>query len=177
MAPMKTSFWILGCMTAALFLTGCPDNGFPERRQPAGSSAAKPAKPAPKKSAENEKPSQATGAAADYARNLSNTEKKAAEVSGLETLNKAVQQYQVIEGRYPRTLDELVASRYLPKLPPAPRGKRFIYDSVAGEVKVQDLPAAKPVETPAAESAPTAAPQPTPAPAPVPAEPPTEPAK
>ena len=153
-------------MTAALFLTGCPDNGFPERRQPAGSSAAKPAKPAPKKSVENEKPSQATGAAADYARNLSNTEKKAAEVSGLETLNKAVQQYQVIEGRYPRTLDELVASRYLPKLPPAPRGKRFIYDSKAGEVTVQDLPAAKPVEAASAPAAGIApAPQPTPAPA------------
>jgi hypothetical protein len=99
------------------------------------------------------------GAAADYARNLSNTEKKAAEVSGLETLNKAVQQYQVIEGRFPRTLDELVASRYLPKLPPAPRGKRFVYDSKAGEVTVQDLPAAKPAETtPVATTEPAAEP-------------------
>jgi hypothetical protein len=182
---MKSRFLVIGSVVAALLLVGCPDNGFPERRVPKGSPTTKPAQPAPQKSAENEKAPQAKGAAADYARNLSNTEKKAAEVSGLETLNKAVQQYQVIEGRFPRTLDELVASRYLPKLPPAPRGKRFVYDSKAGEVTVQNLPAAKPAETapateaapaatPAAESAPAQPPVPVPAPA---AETPSEPAK
>jgi len=157
--PMKSRFLVIGGVAAALLLAGCPDNGFPERRVPKGSSTTKPAQSAPQKAGEAEKAPQAKGAAADYARNLSNTEKKAAEVSGLETLNKAVQQYQVIEGRFPRTLDELVASRYLPKLPPAPRGKRFVYDSKAGEVTVQDLPAAKPAETtPVATTEPAAEP-------------------
>ena len=172
---MKSRFLVMGCVIASLLLAGCPDNGFPERRVPKGSQTAKPAQSATaKKTSDSEKPAQATGAAADYARNLSNTEKKAAEVTGLETLNKAVQQYQVIEGRYPRTLDELVAARYLPKLPPAPRGKRFVYDSKAGEVTVQELQAARPVETPAVEPAP--APQSTPAQAPA-AETPSEPAQ
>jgi len=182
---MKSRFLVIGGVAAALLLAGCPDNGFPERRVPKGNPTTKPAQPAPQKAGEAEKAPQAKGAAADYARNLSNTEKKAAEVSGLETLNKAVQQYQVIEGRFPRTLDELVASRYLPKLPPAPRGKRFVYDSKAGEVTVQDLPAAKPAEAtpapatepaaePAKESAPAQQPAPSPASA---AEMPSEPAK
>lgn len=184
---MKSRFLVIGGVAAALLLAGCPDNGFPERRVPKGNPTTKPAQSAPQKAGEAEKAPQAKGAAADYARNLSNTEKKAAEVSGLETLNKAVQQYQVIEGRFPRTLDELVASRYLPKLPPAPRGKRFVYDSKAGEVTVQDLPAAKPAETtpapatepvpasaPAAETAPAQQPASSPAPA---AETPSEPAK
>lgn len=168
---MKSRFLVIGCVLASVLLTGCPDNGFPERRVPKGSQPSKPAQSAPaKKTTELEKP--ASGAAADYARNLSNTEKKATEVTGLETLNRAVQQYQVIEGRFPRTLDELVAGRYLPKLPPAPRGKRYVYDAKAGEVTVVDAPTAKPVESPAPEAAPAV--QPAPAPA---AQMPSEPAQ
>lgn len=180
---MKSRFLVIGGVAAALLLAGCPDNGFPERRVPKGNPTTKPAQAAPQKAGEAEKTPQAKGAAADYARNLSNTEKKAAEFSGLETLNKAVQQYQVIEGRFPRTLDELVASRYLPKLPPAPRGKRFVYDSKAGEVTAQDLPAAKPAEaTPAPAPEPVAAPAPAAEPAPTStpasaADTPSEPAK
>ena len=159
MTAMKSRFWILGLVAASLVLTGCP-----EKRRPAGSPAAKPAPGAPAKTADGAKPAGAQGPLADFAKNLSDSEKKATEVVGLSELNKAVQQFNVIEGRYPRTLDELVASRFLPKIPVAPRGKRFIYNPKSGEVTVEALPAAKPAEVPAAESAPV--PQPTPAPAP-----------
>ncbi len=153
MTAMKPPLWILGLVATSLVLTGCP-----EKRRPAGSPAAKPAPSAPARTAQ--------GPLADYAKNLSDTEKKATEVVGLSELNKAVQQFNVIEGRYPRTLDELVASRYLPKIPAAPRGKRFIYNPKAGEVTVEALPAAKPAEAPAAEEpAPAAEPAPAPTPA------------
>ena len=164
MTAMKSPLWILGLVAASLVLTGCP-----EKRRPAGSPAAKPAAGAPAKSANGAKPTGAQGPLADYAKNLSDSEKKATEVAGLSELNKAVQQFNVIEGRYPRTLDELVASRYLPKIPAAPRGKRFIYNPKAGEVTVEALPAAKPAEAPAEEPAPAA--QPTPAPVPAAATP------
>ncbi len=153
MTAMKPPLWTLGLVAASLVLTGCP-----EKRRPAGSPAAKPAPGAPAKQADAAKPTGAQGPLADYAKNLSDSEKKATEVAGLSELNKAVQQFNVIEGRYPRTLDELVASRYLPKIPVAPRGKRFIYNPKAGEVTVEALAAAKPADAPVTE--------PTPAPAP-----------
>ncbi len=156
MTAMKPPLWILGLVATSLVLTGCP-----EKRRPAGSPAAKPAPSTPAKTAQ--------GPLADYAKNLSDSEKKATEVAGLSELNKAVQQFNVIEGRYPRTLDELVASRYLPKIPGAPRGKRFIYNPKSGDVTVEALAAAKPAEAPAEEPAPTA--QPTPAPVPAAATP------
>ena len=164
MTGMKSRLWILGFVAVSLVLTGCP-----EKRRPAGSPAAKPAPGAPAKPADGTKPAPAQGPLADYARNLSETEKKATEVAGLAELTKAVQQFNVIEGRYPRTLDELVAGRYLPKIPAAPRGKRFLYNPKAGEVTVEALPTTKPAEAPVEESVPAA--QPTPAPVPADATP------
>ena len=148
---MKSRIWILGVTAAAaLVLTGCP-----EKRRPAGSTPAKPAQTAPAKASDATKAPEATGSLADYARNLSNAEKKATEVTGLDTLKKAVQQYQVLEGRFPNSLDELIAARFLPKLPAAPRGKRFIYDPRSGDVTVEALPPAAPApESTAPEAVP-----------------------
>ncbi len=152
---MKSRIWMLGVtVAAALVLTGCP-----EKRRPAGSAPAKPAQTAPAKAPDATKAPEAKGPVADYARNLSDAEKKATEVTGLDTLNKAVQQFQVLEGRYPTSLDELVASRFLPKIPAAPRGKRFIYNPRSGEVMVEALPPAAPALAPEG-----AAPAATPAP-------------
>lgn len=153
---MKSRIWSLGVLAAAaLVLTGCP-----EKRRPAGSTPAKPATPATP--AGGAKGPEAKGPVADYARTLDKTEKKAAEVTGLTTLNQGVQQFNVIEGRFPRTLDELVVTRYLPKLPAAPRGKRYIYNPKTGEVIVEELPSSSPTAapeapvTPAVEAAPAA---------------------
>ncbi len=151
-------------MAAALLLTGCPEQGYPEKRHPAGSPAVqKPGTPAPAKTPPGDGKSTATGPLAEYGKNLSNAEKTAAQTTGLMTLNQSVKQFEVIEGRLPRSLDELVASRYLDKLPNPPRGKRFVYDLKAGKVDVESL-----VDT-AAEAGPEAAPAPTPVAAPVPA--------
>lgn len=170
---MKTSCWILGTV-AALLLTGCPDQGFPEKRKPAGSPAMqKSGTPAAVKTPAGDPKSTATGPFAEYGKNLSNAEKTAAQTSGLVTLNQSVKQFEVVEGRLPRSLDELVASRYLDKLPPPPRGKRFIYDLKAGKVDVESLPESTEVgpeaaPTPAPAAAPAAAPAPEVAPVPLP---------
>lgn len=49
-------------------------------------------------------------------------------------LNQEVQLFNVQEGRYPKTLDELVAKQYLGKLPEAPVGSRLVYDAAQGKV-------------------------------------------
>ncbi len=151
---MKSRLWLFGTMAAAaLVLTGCP-----EKRRPAGATPAKPGAAPTAPASGNAKTPEAKGPLADYAHTLDKSEKKAAEVTGLLTLNQAVQQFNVIEGRLPRTLDELVETRYLPKLPAAPRGKRFIYDSKAGEVTVADVASSAPAGESAPESAVKAAP-------------------
>lgn len=150
---MKTSCWILGLVAAALLLTGCP-----EKRRPAGSTTTpKPAATTPAKAPDSEKKSNAVGPLADYGKNLLNAEKKATEVTGLTTLTQAVKQFEVIEGRLPRNLDELIVARYFAKLPNPPRGKRFTYDGRTGKVEIEALPMAAPATAPEAVPAPAPA--------------------
>ncbi len=135
---MHKRLWIFGLVATSLLLTGCP-----EKRRPANSAGGKPAPSNPARATDSEK-NTAPGPLGDYARTLDKAEKKAAEVTGLTTLTQSVQQFNVLEGRLPRTLDELVESRYLSKLPAAPRGKRFVYNPQSGEVTVEALAAAAP---------------------------------
>ncbi len=146
---MKSSRWILGLVTLALLLTGCP-----EKRRPAGSAA--PANAPASGSSNTKSTPTATGPLADYAHNLMNAEKKATEVTGLAAIEQALNQFNVIEGRYPKSLDELVAMRYMVKIPPAVRGERFIYDPSNGSIKSVALPVASD-----APQAPAAAPEAT----------------
>lgn len=63
--------------------------------------------------------------------------KKTAE-KGVDTaaLNQQVQLFYAQEGRYPKDLNELVAMKYLPALPPTPYQMKFSYDPKTGQVKV-----------------------------------------
>jgi len=156
MVRMKPSCWILGLVATTLVLTGCP-----EKRRPAGSATPpKPAANTPAKAPEAEKKTTATGPLAEYGRNLVNAEKTATQVTGLVTLEQAVRQFEVIEGRFPRSLDELIAGRYLGKLPNPPRGKRFTYDAKTGKVNVESLPETAPATPNEAAPAPVATPAP-----------------
>ncbi|MFT3828190.1 MAG: hypothetical protein QM691_00640 [Opitutaceae bacterium] len=159
---MHKRLCLVGFVATSLLLTGCP-----EKRRPANSASGKPASSNPGKPAGGEK-STTPGPLGDYARTLDKSEKKAAEVTGLTTLTQAVQQFNVLEGRLPRTLDELVESRYLPKLPPAPRGKRFVYNPKSGDVAVADLQSVAPETKPEIEQLVEPKPE---TPAPVPATP------
>ena len=50
-------------------------------------------------------------------------------------LKEAIQQFNVQEGRYPKTLQELVPN-YVAKLPTPPYGYKLDYDASSGNVKV-----------------------------------------
>jgi len=53
----------------------------------------------------------------------------------LPALKQAVQSFNTQEGHFPKTLDELVP-KYVAKIPDAPGGYKFVYDSATGEVKL-----------------------------------------
>jgi hypothetical protein len=44
--------------------------------------------------------------------------------------------FNVDEGRYPKSLQELVDKKYIGQIPPAPYGKKLDYDPATGVVKV-----------------------------------------
>jgi hypothetical protein len=52
----------------------------------------------------------------------------------LVSLNQEVQLFNVQEGRYPKSLDELVAKQYVGQLPAPPFGTKIVYDPVQGKV-------------------------------------------
>ena len=52
------------------------------------------------------------------------------------SLKSAIQMFQADQGTLPKDLNELVAKKYLPKLPATPFGTRLDYDPQTGEVKV-----------------------------------------
>ncbi|HSA02259.1 MAG TPA: hypothetical protein P5055_16125, partial [Candidatus Paceibacterota bacterium] len=54
----------------------------------------------------------------------------------LNAINQAVQLFYAQEDRFPKTLKELVDQRYLPQLPEAPAGMRFVYNPQTGQVGV-----------------------------------------
>ncbi len=73
--------------------------------------------------------------ALDYGGTLVNAKKTADKTIDVSYLNQAVQMFNVQEGRYPKTLEELTPS-YVAKIPPAPIGYKIEYDATKGEVKV-----------------------------------------
>jgi len=56
-------------------------------------------------------------------------------VNSFAALKQAVQTFKTQEGHYPNTLDEL-APKYIAKIPEAPGGYKYAYDSATGEVKL-----------------------------------------
>jgi hypothetical protein len=71
----------------------------------------------------------------DYGNTLVNAKKTADKTLDVSYLNQAVQLFNVQEGRYPKTLEELTPN-YVSKIPTAPLGYKIDYDATKGEVKV-----------------------------------------
>src|SRR6266478_1792917 len=72
----------------------------------------------------------------DYLGAVAKAKKSAEKTVQTVSLNQAVQQFSVAEGRYPKDLNELVTEKYLPKLPDPPYGMKIVYEAAKGEVKV-----------------------------------------
>jgi hypothetical protein len=74
----------------------------------------------------------------DYLGAVSRAKQKSEQHVQAISLNQSVRHFQAVEGRYPKTLKELVDKGYLPRLPDPPHGKRFLYHADRGEVEVID---------------------------------------
>jgi len=55
----------------------------------------------------------------------------------LANVQNAIRQFHTVEGRYPKSLAELVKEGYYSKLPAAPRGMRYVYNPKTGQLGVK----------------------------------------
>ena len=51
-------------------------------------------------------------------------------------IDQAIARFYTDKGRFPKDLNELVTTRYLSEMPPAPNGKKLEYDPKTGTVKL-----------------------------------------
>ena len=72
----------------------------------------------------------------DYLGAVSKAKKVSEKTIDTAYINQAIQMFQASEGRLPRDLNELVAEKYLPKLPEAPYNMKIVYDATRGQVQV-----------------------------------------
>jgi hypothetical protein len=81
----------------------------------------------------------ATNAPAGYLQNAAASQQQAVKTVDLTALNKAIQLFQVQEGRLPKDLDELVAQKYIPEIPLPPVGMKLSYNVTQGTVSLEKL--------------------------------------
>ena len=72
----------------------------------------------------------------DYLDAVGKAKRSAVKTVDVASLNQAIQMFNVDMGRFPKDLNELVAEKYMPKIPAAPYGTKLEYDANAGKVKV-----------------------------------------
>jgi hypothetical protein len=77
----------------------------------------------------------ATNGFGGYVKSLGEAQKTADKTIDVTSINKAIQMFNVQEGRNPKDLQELVPS-YMAKIPDAPYGSKIVYDQTSGTVKV-----------------------------------------
>ncbi len=111
---MRRSFLFL-VLVAGVFCAGCKE------------------KDASKSSTEGGNP---VTAPVDYLGAVSKGKTTAEKTLDTAVLNQSIQLFQTQEGRYPRSLKELVSPDYLPALPKPPHGMKFDYNPQTGQVRV-----------------------------------------
>ena len=72
-----------------------------------------------------------------YGEVMSRTMQRAKDVDIVLSLHQAVQAFRAVKGRYPESLQELVDEQFIAAIPPAPQGKRIVYDGATGTVRVE----------------------------------------
>jgi hypothetical protein len=113
---MKTPLCV--CLAAGLLLTGCGDSST----KSGGTSDSSSGNP--------------LSAPADYIKAAGKAENAAIKTIDTTSLNQAIQLFNVDKGRNPKDLNELVETKYIPQIPPAPFGMKLVYDANSGKVTV-----------------------------------------
>ena len=72
----------------------------------------------------------------DYLTDAATAKKKMEKDVDTIALNRAIQDFEVQEGRKPKDLNEVVEKKYIRVLPQAPYGSKIEYDANSGTVKV-----------------------------------------
>ena len=116
---MKTP--TLFSLAASLFLLGCGDSSQ---------------KPAPASTNAPTTGGHPLTAPVDYLNAATKAQQSATKTVDVTSLNKALELFNVQEGRFPKDLNELVAKKYIPQIPTPPFGTKIEYDANTGTVKV-----------------------------------------
>jgi hypothetical protein len=72
----------------------------------------------------------------DYLGAVSKAQQKAVKTVDTVSIDKAIQLFQVDQGRNPNDLNELVQTKYLARIPEAPYGTKISYDAATGKVTI-----------------------------------------
>lgn len=72
----------------------------------------------------------------DYLGAVGKAKQTAVKTVDLASINQAIQMFHVEHGRFPKTLEELVEEKYLPRIPEPPYGMKIEYDAQSGKVRV-----------------------------------------
>lgn len=72
----------------------------------------------------------------DYLAAQGRAKKHAEKVTSLAQVQQAIQQFQAMEDRWPKDLEELAEKRYLTDIPVAPSGYVYAYNPANGQVRV-----------------------------------------
>jgi hypothetical protein len=73
----------------------------------------------------------------DYLNTVVRAQKHATKTIDAAAVNKALQEFYITEGRFPKTLKELEEKSYLPAVPVLPAGMTWDYDTNTGVAKVR----------------------------------------
>jgi hypothetical protein len=111
-------------VVALLFLGGC------EKAEEVP--VPKPAEPARSPSAGGS----ILSAPVDYVGTTVKAKQAAARTVDTVSLNQAIQLFHAQEGHFPKTLNELVAEKYIVRIPEAPSGMRLEYDPAKGQARM-----------------------------------------
>src|ERR1043165_9561606 len=71
-------------------------------------------------------------APADYLKSAADARHSAVKTVDVTSVKKAIDMFNVQEGRFPKDLKELVDKKYLPEVPTPPVGSKLEYDASAG---------------------------------------------
>lgn len=72
----------------------------------------------------------------DYLSTITRSEQLAVKTVDTTALTSAIAMFQVDKGRWPKDLNELVAEKFIPKIPEVPFGSKLDYDPSTGTVKI-----------------------------------------
>ena len=130
LALIITNWFISGAIVAGLCACGGPNQ---DTNQGKTSEDSQQEESSEKSSFSSGNP---VSAPADYLGAVGKAKNHASKQANLANIRNAIRLFQTSEGRFPKNLNELVAEGYFPKIPPPPRGMRYVYNPQAGQVRL-----------------------------------------